>query len=86
MDESRTTGTVLPLELVFPMEAFDTFLTQWNIGNVLISKAGDVSPAQDPILVSRALAIILGGQAHWLLGISSLFDFHFPETCCQGAC
>lgn len=46
------------------MEAFDTFLTQWNIGNVLISKAGDVSPAQDPILVSRALAIILGGQAH----------------------
>ena len=32
--------------------------------NVLKAKTGAVSPAQDPILVSRAFPMILSGQAH----------------------
>lgn len=64
MNESRATGTVLPLKPVFPVEGFDLFLRQWNIWNVLKAKTGDVSSAQDLILVSRAFPMILRGQAH----------------------
>lgn len=64
MNESRAVGTVLPLKPVFPVEAFDVFLTEWNIWNVLKAKTGDVSSAQDLILVSRAFPMILRGQAH----------------------
>lgn len=64
MNESRAMGTVLPLKPVFPVEAFDVFLTEWNIWNVLKAKIGDVSSAQDLILVSRAFPMILSGQAH----------------------
>lgn len=62
LDESRTTGTVSSLEPVFPTEVFDIFLTQWNIRNVLKAKTGAVSPAQDPLLVSRAFPMVLSGQ------------------------
>ena len=64
LNESRATGTVLPLKPVFPVEGFDLFLRQWNIWNVLKAKTGDVSSAQDLILVSRAFPMILRGQAH----------------------
>lgn len=64
LNESRATGTVLPLKPVFPVEAFDVFLTQRNICNALKAKTGDVSSAQDQILVSRAFPMILSGQAH----------------------
>ena len=75
LNESRAMGTVLPLKPVFPVEAFDVFLTEWNIWNVLKAKIGDVSSAQDLMLVSRAFPMILSGQAHWLPGISSSFFF-----------
>lgn len=72
LEWTGATGTVWPLKPIFPVEAFEISLAQWNISRVMKSKKEGISPAQDLALILRTFPMILNEQACGPWGLSSL--------------